>query len=323
MQPLRVGVFTEVYHPVRNGIVASVAMLEHELRERGHQVICVTPMMPGYRDEGSNVVRLPSWPLPTRTAYRFTLPFLSKANARVLQDSNILHAHSPFITGWMAVRLARRLRIPLVFTYHTQLEHYTHYVPFEPATTRHAVSGLTRIYANAADAVIVPTTAMETHLRKLGVRTTIEVIASGIDVAHFSAGSVRADVRARLGAIDGGALVVCVGRLGREKNLELALEAFARAGGNARLAIIGDGVERAPLEQLAQRLAPGRVRFVGEQSREALPDIYASADALLFTSTSETQGLVLVEALAAGLAVVAIDTPQGRDVLSDAAWLCA
>jgi 1,2-diacylglycerol 3-alpha-glucosyltransferase len=240
----------------------------------------------------------------------------------MLEKIAIVHAHSPFVTGWMAVSLARRLRVPLVFTYHTQLEHYAHYVPFERTSTTFAIAKLTRAYANAASAVIVPTPSMEAHLRELGVRTRIEVIPSGIDIARFSAGRARPEVRAHLGARADEALILCVGRLGREKNPELALAAFVQLDPPARLAFIGDGAERAALEQLAERLAPGRVRFLGEQPRDALPDLYASADALLFTSASETQGLVLVESLAAGLAVVAVDTPQGREVLGDAARLC-
>jgi 1,2-diacylglycerol 3-alpha-glucosyltransferase len=323
VQAFRIGVFTEVYRPVRNGVVTSVEMLERELRNRGYDVVCVTPAVPGYDESEPGTLRIPSLPLPTRTAYRLTLPILTRAHTAVLRDVDIVHAHSCFVTGWMAVRLARRLRVPLVFTYHTQLEQYAHYVPFERRATTYAVTQLTRSYANAADAVIVPTAAMHDHLRNIGVCTRIDVVPSGIDVARFFEGRARADLRAQLGVMDGEALVLCVGRLGREKNLELALQAFARLERPAKLAVIGGGVERASLERSAQRLAPGRVRFMGEQPRESLPDIYASGDALLFTSASETQGLVLVESLASGLAVVAVDTPQGRDVLGGAARLCA
>jgi glycosyltransferase involved in cell wall biosynthesis len=218
----------------------------------------------------------------------------------------------------MGARLARRIRVPLVFTYHTQLEEYAHYFPFESRVTRNAASHLTRRYANGADAVIVPTSAMERHLRDLGVGTRIEVVPSGIDVGVFSAGRRREDLRARLGVPAGAKMVVSVGRLGREKNVELALEAFGRLEEPAHLVIVGAGPRREALERLAQRGGlDGRTTFAGELDRVALPDVYASADALIFTSTSETQGLVLVEALATGLPVVAVDSPQTRDVLGE------
>jgi glycosyltransferase involved in cell wall biosynthesis len=203
------------------------------------------------------------------------------------------------------------------------LEAYAHYVPFEARATQRAARALTRRFANAADAVIVPTNAMARRLRELGVHARIEVLPSGIDVAKFSAGRRRESVRARLGAHAHAPLILCVGRLGREKNVELALEAFAALGNDrARLAIVGDGPHRASLERLARRLGIAeRTTFALEFARGALPDVYASADVFLFTSGSETQGLVLVEAMAARLPIVAVDTPQTRDVLAEAGRL--
>jgi glycosyltransferase involved in cell wall biosynthesis len=215
--------------------------------------------------------------------------------------------------------------VPLVFTYHTQLEAYAHYVPFEGNVTRGAATHLTRSYANSADAVIVPTATMERRLRAFGVHARIEVLPTGIDVAAFASGVRSELVRSRLGANRGDLLVLSVGRLGREKNVELAIDAFARLGDErARLAIVGDGVHRASLERYAARAGvASRTVFARELVREALPDVYASADAFIFTSASETQGLVLVEALAAGVPVVAVDTPQTREVLDGAGVLAA
>lgn len=320
MNSLRVGLFTECYRPIQNGIVASVDALASALRARGHTVVYVAPRMPGYTELRDDLVRVPSLPLPTRTAYRLTLPFPDERRVRALAGLSIVHTHSPFVTGWMGVRYARRLRVPLVFTYHTQLEEYAHYVPFDHRATRNAAAHLTRAYANACDAVIVPTAAMEGRLRELGVRARIEVVPSGIDVAQFASGCRRDDLRARLGVGPHDKMLLSVGRLGREKNLGLALETFARLGDPAvRFVVIGDGAHREALERDAQRLGVARrVTFAREFPREALPDAYASADAFIFTSRSETQGLVLVEALAGGLGVVAADTPQTRDVLGGA-----
>lgn len=276
--------------------------------------------MPRYRDrDRTTVVRVPSLPLPTPTSYRLTIPYLPSS----LGELAIAHAHSPFVTGALAARYARRARVPLVFTYHTQLEAYAHYVPFEARATRAAASFVTRSFANDADTVVVPTAAMERRLRDLGVTSPIVVIPSGIDVGAFAAGRRRDAVRARLGARSDDALVLVVGRLGREKNIEFALAAFARANDSrARLAIVGDGPHRVALEREAARLGiASRTTFVRELVRSELPDVYASADVLAFASRSETQGLVLVEALAAGTPIVARDTPQTRDVLGGAETL--
>ncbi len=326
MQTLRIAFFTECYRPIQNGVVAAVDALSDALRARGHDVVCVTPTMPGYREENASVVRVPSLPLPAPTAYRLTLPLLPHhALGPAARRPAIVHAHSAFVTGWMAIRAARRYRTPLVFTYHTRLEDYAHYVPFETRMTRGAVVRLTRAYANAASAVTVPNPAMERHLRELGVTTRIVVLPSPINVGFFARGVRRDNVRRRLGAWPDDPLVLIVARLAKEKNIDLGLAAFARTGtGRARLAVVGAGPERERLEAVAARLGiAGRTTFAGELSRAELPDCYASADAFLFTSQSETQGLVLVEALAAGLPVVAVDTPQTRDVLGPGATLAA
>ena len=109
---LRVGLFTECYHPIRNGIVASIDALASVLRERGHEAVFVAPEMPSYRDVRADLVRVPSLPLPTRTAYRLTVPYLP----RTLGALSLVHAHSPFVTGWLGARAAHRARVPLVFT---------------------------------------------------------------------------------------------------------------------------------------------------------------------------------------------------------------
>jgi len=318
---IHIALFSECYRPIQNGIVASIDALAHVARGAGHDVTIVTPEMPGYRDAGERVLRLRSLPLPTRTGYRLTVPYLSH-RARAF---SIVHAHSPFVTGWLALREARRARVPLVFTYHTQLEEYAHYVPFEARATRALAARLTRGYANAADVVIVPTHAMERRLRELGVRARVAVVPSGIDVALFAAGRRSDALRARFGVAPNQKMVLTVGRLGREKNVERALEAFARlADPEARFAIVGDGPHRLALEAFARRLGvERRTFFARELPRAALPDAYASADAFVFASRSETQGLVLAEALAAGTPVVAVDTPQTREVLGAAGRIVA
>jgi glycosyltransferase involved in cell wall biosynthesis len=164
---------------------------------------------------------------------------------------------------------------------------------------------------------------METRLRELGVRVPIAVVPSAIDVARFAAGTRGAALRAELGASGDEPLVLVVGRLGREKNVELALEALARLPA-VRLAVVGEGPHRGALEERARLLGmAARVRFTGALARERLPDVYACADAFVFPSTTETQGLVLAEALAAGLPVVAADSAASRDVLGAQARIVA
>jgi 1,2-diacylglycerol 3-alpha-glucosyltransferase len=321
VEPLRLAFFTEIYHPVVNGVVASVDALAGGLRSRGHEVYCFAPHMPGYVEGDGPVLRMPSLPLPMRTAYRLTLPLVSRRNRNgIIKRLSLIHAHSPFVTGWMGLRYARRYGMPLVYTYHTQLEAYAHYVPFEPNATRFAASRLTRTFANQADAVVVPTPAMGAHLRELGVTTRIEVVPSGIDVAHFGKGRRDEMLRRRLGLRDADRMLLYVGRLAKEKSVELLVRALAYAADDSlKLVIAGDGPMREELESLARECGvAGTTRFLGTVARDALPDLYASADAFVMPSMTETQGLVLAEALAAGALIIAADAPQNREVLAGA-----
>ena len=319
---MRIGIFSECYHPIRNGVVASIDALCAGLRSAGHDAVVVAP---GGDAEQSPSLCLPSLPLPTRTAYRLVVPILDAQKRARVRSFSIIHTHSPFVTGWMGARYARRFGLPLVFTYHTQLEEYAHYVPFEQNATRKAASTLTRKYANLADTVIVPTAAMESRLRALGVTAPIAIVPSGIDVARFAGGRRDPEWRSALGAAADGRIVLLVSRLAREKNIELAFEALAALGDrNVHLVLAGDGPERAALGMAAQAAGvEAQTHFIGHVPREALPEVYASADAFIFPSRTETQGLVLAEALVAGLPVVAVETPASREVLSGAGRLVA
>jgi 1,2-diacylglycerol 3-alpha-glucosyltransferase len=323
MDRLRIGLFTEIYRPVVNGVVASVEALAQGLQSAGHEAVCLAPAMPGSGPPDPAILRIPSLPLPGRTPYRLTLPLLSREARRVIERLSIVHAHSPFVTGWMGVQCARRYGLPLIYTYHTQLEAYAHYVPFEPNATRFVASALTRNFANLADAVIAPTPAMAERLRALGVTARIETVPTGIDLNVFGAGRRSQAARNRAGAANGERLLLYVGRLAREKNLELIFAALASAKDRSlRLVIAGDGPLRGELERRAREYGVGdRVRFLGVVGRPELPELYASADAFVMPSTTETQGIVMVEALAAGLPVIAADAPQNRDVLGSAGRL--
>jgi glycosyltransferase involved in cell wall biosynthesis len=315
VHPTEVACFTECYRPIINGVVASIDGLRAGLIDVGVGMTIVAPHFPRERDDDRAIVRLPSLPLPTATGYRLCLPYVSRAVRARIARASIVHVHSPFVTGWLGANFARRSHLPLVFTYHTRIDEYAHYAPFEPRVARAAMTALTRAFANRTDTVIVPTRAMQQRLRDIGVRVPIAVVPSSIDVARFAGGRRSNEARATLGAHDDARIVLTVSRIAKEKHLELAIDAIARVP-HVRLAIVGDGPDRAALEARATaRGARDRVHFTGALEPAALPDLYASSDAFVFPSATETQGLVLAEALAAGLPIVAVDTPVNREVL--------
>ncbi len=163
---------------------------------------------------------------------------------------------------------------------------------------------------------------MREHLIDLGVTVRVEIIPSGIDLTQFGSGTRSAQLRASLGVREGERMLLFVSRLAREKNVDLLIDAMRECKVPARLIIAGDGPERAALEaRAAEYRVAERIRFLGAVERGELPDLYASADAFVFPSVTETQGLVLVEALAAGTLVVAADAEPVREVLDGAGHL--
>jgi glycosyltransferase involved in cell wall biosynthesis len=315
LHPTEVAFFTECYRPIINGVVASIDGLRDALASVNVGVTIVAPHFPHERDANEAIVRLQSLPLPTSTGYRLCVPYMSRAVRERIRNVSLVHVHSPFVTGWIGSNFARRSCVPLVFTYHTRIDEYAHYAPFEPHVARAALTTLTRTFANRADAVIVPTAAMQQRLRDFGVHVPIAVVPSSIDVEQFAAGRRTRAVRAMLGGNDDARIVLTVSRIAREKHLELALDALARTR-DVRLAIVGDGPDRARLEKRVADLGVrDRVQFTGALAPAAMPDGYASSDAVGFPSPTETQGLVLAEALAAGLPVVAADGAVNREVL--------
>ena len=319
---MKIAIFTEVYRPIVNGVVTSIDSLAEQLRALGHEVFTFAPHIPKGAESAGRVFRMPSLPLPARTEYRLTLPLVARRNKRrFLSLCDVIHSHSLFITGWMASYYARRrFRIPLVYTYHTMLDNYAHYSPLGQRLTSQLTRELTRTYANAADAVIVPTKTVAAELRKQGVTAPLSIVPTGVNIEAFRQAdkAAGAAVRSRLGIEPDAPVLLLVSRLANEKNVPLALEALARLRQRlprARLLLVGSGPLAGLLkEQVREAGLDAAVYFMGSVEHSAIPAFYSAADVFVFPSITETQGLVLAEAFAAGLPVVALDNPQTRDV---------
>ncbi len=322
---MKIAIFTEVYRPIVNGVVTSVDSLAEQLRTLGHDVFTFAPHIPKGAESAGRVFRMPSLPLPARTQYRLTLPLVARRNKRrFLSRCDIIHSHSLFITGWMASYYARRrFRVPLVYTYHTLLDSYAHYSPLGQRITSQLTRELTKTYANAADAVIVPTKAVAGELRKQGVTAPICVVPTGVDIEVFRRFD-RSDgyaMRDKLGISREAPLLLLVSRLASEKNVPLAIEALSRLRQRlpgAQLLLVGSGPMLHQLkEQVRTANLSDAVHFVGSVEHAEIPLFYAAADVFVFPSVTETQGLVLAEAFASGMPVVALDNPQTRDVFGE------
>jgi 1,2-diacylglycerol 3-alpha-glucosyltransferase len=333
---LRVAIVGESYLPYRSGVTIATEALADGLVAAGHEVLLVVPrpasgQEPGTDGPAPEIAWLPSYqgPPPAPPGYRMPLPIPSAALRRAREfEPNVVHAQSPFVSGLMARRLARQWGAALVFTHHTRFGDYRHYLgPLAGPGAALVQAYLRRFWAGCA-AIVAPSTDLAAEIagslrRPDGSpppRPIIRAIATGLDLEVFAALS-PVDPRPLSGWPPGSTVVVSVGRLAREKSVDLLVDAFvqaARDNANLYLLLVGDGPLRAELGERASRppLA-GRIRLAGGLPRLEALALAAGGDFFVFASRTETQGLVLAEALACGLPVVALDGPGVRDSVRD------
>jgi 1,2-diacylglycerol 3-alpha-glucosyltransferase len=316
---VNIGVFTDSYLPRRSGVVRAVQAASRHLRGRGHRVYVFAPTYAGYADTDPDVYRFPSVTPPGYPDFPLAVPYarplLPELRALGLE---IVHTHSPFLLGGVGVWVARRFHLPVAFTYHTLYAEYAHYAPVLGRLSRPLVIAYTTAYCNRCDRVLVSVPAVAEIVRKYGVRTPVEVIPSvGIDLP-LGPGMPPADVRRQFGIPPDAPLLVFVGRLAREKGLPLLLDAVAGLPATVWLLLVGDGPERARLEASARNLGiASRVVFAGAQEHARVIDALGAADLFVFPSLTETLGLGVLEAMAAGRAVVAVRAGAMPDIVRD------
>ncbi|MBI1725876.1 MAG: glycosyltransferase [Candidatus Rokubacteria bacterium] len=318
---MRIGLFTNNYLPFRGGVTTAVETLRQGLEAQGHRAWVFAPAASAPHDDPAFVFRYPSVPAPTYPGFALPLPFSRRWSRTALElDLDIFHAQHPFLLGVTARRLARFQGRPLVFTYHTRYEKYAHYVPLpEPLVASLAVRLASR-FAGSADLVIAPSARIAEGLADLGVRAPIAVIPTGVPLDLFRPGD-RGEARRALALDEDVPLCLYVGRLDREKSVERVIDAFgsiALAVSGARLLLVGQGSHEPALKRLAAA-SPARdaIHFAGSVAREELPPYYQAADLFLFSSETETQGLVLAEAHACGLPAVAVRASGVDEVVRD------
>lgn len=309
MEKLRIAVFSDSVLPILNGVSVSVDALVREMRNRGHSVHLYAPRFPGYVDPDPNTFRFRSIILPFWPGYPLALPPYYRSLLKFRKrEYDVIHTHTPFILGMVALRWAESDEIPLVSTYHTLYDRYAHYIRFTPRRyMRYRIAKHTNFYFNRVDRVITPSEASLKWLRRHAVETPVDVIPTASPRPLLFD---RAETRRALNIPPEGKVMLYVGRLAEEKNLETLLDAAAlafRADPALRLHLVGDGPHRPALVAKVRQLGIGdRVRFVGFVPREEVDRHYASADLFFFASVSETQGLAVQEAMLHGLPAVAV-----------------
>lgn len=312
---------TNTFTPHVGGVARSVEAFSREYRAAGHRVIVVAPEFPNLPRREKDVIRVPAIQQFNGSDFSVIMPFSSGFLDAVREfRPDVVHAHHPFLLGNWAVRLAHEEHLPLVFTHHTMYEQYTHYVPGDSPRLKQFAIRLDVGFCNLCDAVIAPSESVADLLRERGVTARLEVIPTGVDVQRFGHGD--GPMFRALRRIPRGAFVIGhLGRLAPEKNLpflaDAVIEALRREP-RAVFLLVGSGPSLDPIKQAFKRAGLRKRLFhVRQARRQLLVDAYHAMDVFAFASVSETQGMVLTEAMAAGVPVVAVDAPGAREVVRD------
>jgi len=316
---MNIWMMTNTFTPFVGGVARSVAVFARECRRAGHRVVIVAPVFENMPAEEQDVIRVPALQNFNGSDFSLALPVPGVLSSWLEAcQPDIIHSHHPHLLGNTAVRIASRLGCPLVFTHHTMYEHYVHYVPTGAQRLREFVTALVTGYCNLCDCIIAPSASVAAILRQRGVRTWIEVVPTGVDLDRFAVGDGPAFRRAH--RLPRKAFVAgYVGRLAPEKNLAFlaeAMRAYLARNRCGYFLVVGAGPSaRAIRSVLAPEDLRRRVRLVGTRDGQDLVDAYHAMDVFVFASCTETQGMVLTEAMAAGRPVVALDAPGVREVV--------
>ncbi len=316
---MHIGLFSDAYLPEISGVTTTVHWLKEELENQGHIVYVYAPQYEGIKEDEPGVFRFHSGKFAFHKASRVAVPF-SRAATRSFKELDIVHSHTPFSMGLVAVGAATRYHLPHVHTYHTHLMEDRKYLPRPLRPPERETGKIIAAFCNRCTLITAPSTPFKEELIRYGVHRPIRVFPFGVKLSLFRQPPTW-NPRAELNIPDKAKLFLYAGRLAMEKNLPFLVRAYAKIHAQdptSVLVLAGDGpLRERTQEQFKEMGILDAVRFTGFLDHPRLVDLYRAADLFLFASKTETQGLVLVEAMAAGTPAVAIGALGVLDVVQD------
>ncbi|RJP69002.1 MAG: glycosyltransferase family 4 protein [Candidatus Abyssobacteria bacterium SURF_17] len=312
---------TNTFTPHVGGVARSIEGFTVGFRRRGHRVMVVAPEFESMPEEETDVIRIPAIQRFNGSDFSVALRMPGSASEAIERfKPEIVHSHHPFLVGGAAVRVANRLKLPLVFTHHTMYEHYTHYVMENSEALKKFVVNLSTNYANLCDMVFAPSESVADLIRERGVTAPVEVVPTGVRLERFAKGS-GPGFRAVMDIPEDAFVVGHVSRLAPEKNIEFlteAVAAFCKVDARAHFLVVGSGPSEKDIRKIFSRhKLADRLHLAGTLNHPVLVSAYRAMDVFAFASKSETQGMVLTEAMATGVPVVALDASGVREVVAD------
>ncbi|HPZ08932.1 MAG TPA: glycosyltransferase family 4 protein [Candidatus Eremiobacteraeota bacterium] len=314
---MNIGIFTDAYTPVVNGVVNAIENLHMNLLSLNHKIYIFAPGYPGYKDDCSNIYRFKSIILSKKVNYPVSIPY-SRSIFNTINNLSldIIHCHHPFLLGRLGLYFARRLKIPLVGTFHTQYESYIHYIPFNRYFIKKLTLWALKDFASNCDVLIIPAESRKEQLEHSGISGNIRVIPNGIKLEQFNKLNGKR-VREIYSISPEDKLLIFVGRLAKEKNLDFLLECFEyilEQFPSVKLMLVGDGPESKRLITKTSKFTE-KVILTGQIKHEDIGDYYGAADVFVSASTTEVHPIVLLEAMTCGLPVVAISSIGYKDTI--------
>ena len=312
---------TNTYLPHIGGVARSVEAFSRYYRQHGHKVLIIAPEFPQTPKDENGVIRIPAIQRFNGSDFSVTLPVPHFLGDRINAfEPDIVHSHHPFLVGSTARLIATTYKIPLIFTHHTMYEQYSHYVPGNTDTLKRFAVELATSYANMCDQIFAPSESIREILIQRQVNVPIDVIPTGVDIAAFSQGN-GLGFRSILGIPHDAFVVGHLGRLAAEKNLSFLCHSvikFMKKEPRAHFMLAGKGsIEDELLDIMDKSGLSKRMHKVGFLQQPFLASAYKAMDVFVFSSQSETQGMVLSESMATGVPVIALDAPGVREVVAD------
>jgi len=320
---MKIAIFTNNYLPNPYGVSGSIESFRHQFEKLGHTVYILAPSCKGYQDKNPNIFRYPSLDIRYKIRFPIPIPYSSETNKLIENlDLDIIHAQHPLLLGSVAKRWAKKKNIPLVFTWHTLYDQYAHFFPLLPKklSGKIIINQAVR-YANQADQIIVPTPGIKNIIQNWGVKNkSIVAVSTGIE-EKFYQDPDKNKIRNGFGIKDDEILLLLVSRLTEEKNIEFLFESvfkILRNNANTKFLIAGEGRLAPKLKKLARKNnLDDRIIFKGIVPKEELKNYYAAGDIFVYASKSETQGMIISEAMYSGLPIVAVDAPGVCDLVQN------
>lgn len=320
---MNVLITTDLYTTDTNGVVTSVNNLREELSKRGHDVRILTLSENRHSHREGYVYYIRSMPIGVYPNVRMPLSYRHRLIKELIEwEPDVIHSQCEFFTYQFALRISRKTGAPIVHTYHTLYEHYVKYIIPSRRLGKVLVKILSKRRLKKSEVLVAPTHKVEDALQRYGVHNEISVVPTGIDLdQHYErlTPAERREKRHRLGIEDEHSVLISLGRLGEEKNIDELLELFAKSSqenDSLRFLIVGDGPAKESLENRAKELGiSDRVIFTGMVPPEKVQEYYQLGDIFVSASTSETQGLTYIEAAANGLPLLCRQDDCLEDVI--------